>query len=134
MNQHFIVGRLAQQPELKTGASGKNYCSFTVACQTGFPDKETGKKATSFFNCIIFGKQAETLCTYGFSGNQIAVRGEGQIDQYDDKEGKKQRAYKLVVSDFELLEKGGKSEKPATKQAEPEIPQMSEIRDPFSED
>lgn len=138
MNHHFITGRLATQPELKTSAAGKVYASFSVACQTGFPDKETGKKKTSFFNCMIFGKPAENLCTYGFKGNLIAVRGEGQIDEYE-KDGQKRREYKIMLSDYELLELGNRQDKPSTaKPAQVQqpasdvgVPSADGIFDPF---
>ena len=91
LNAYVGIGRLTKDPELKTGNSGKSYSNFSIACNTGFGDK----KETSFFNCVIFGKQAETLCQYFKKGHRVGIRGELKQETWNDRDGNKRSAVKI---------------------------------------
>ena len=54
LNSIAIQGRLVHTPEAKVTKSGKDVCTFSIAC-----DRQSGgQKETDFFNCTAFGNTA----------------------------------------------------------------------------
>lgn len=54
LNSIAIQGRLVHTPEAKVTKSGKDVCTFRIAC-----DRQSGgQKETDFFNCTAFGNTA----------------------------------------------------------------------------
>ena len=73
MNKIIIKGRLTRDPELKTGASGTEFCKFTVAVdRRAVKDKE---KVTDFFDCTAFGNTGAAIAKYITKGREILVEG-----------------------------------------------------------
>ena len=107
MNKVVLTGRLTKTPELRSTSKGIEVCEFTIA--TNRPVVRDGKRETDFINCIVWEKQAETLCKYQQKGNIIAVFGELRTDSYE-KDGKKQYKSYVLVSNIEFLE--SKKEEP----------------------
>ena len=99
MNSINILGNVGKEPELKVFGE-TTVCSFTVAVTRRFK-----RDVTDWFDCVVFGKQAETINQYVKKGDKIAVSGEIQFEQYNDKEGNRRTATKLIVSNFDLIGK-----------------------------
>lgn len=70
MNQIIIHGRLVRDPELKTAASGNEFCKFTVAV-----DRRRKEDPTDFFDCTAFGKTGVFVSKYFAKGREILIRG-----------------------------------------------------------
>ena len=75
--------------------------NFTLAVDNGYG--ETQK--TDFFNCVAFGKTAETISKYVGKGTLILVEGRLEIDKWTDKNyGVTKERPKIVVNNFKFLE------------------------------
>lgn len=98
-NTIIVLGRLGQEAERKQTQSG-SLLKFSVGDSVGYGDK----KSTNWWNCTIFGKQAEgSLVDYLTKGAQVQVTGEVSFREYEGK------TYNdLKVSRIELV--GGKSD------------------------
>ena len=98
MNNHTIHGRLTRDPELtpRANSDSSDRVNFTVAVDRRYGDE------TDFFDCVCFGKRAEVIHKYFKKGQEIVVSGEGQIHQYEGKDGIKRRSYSIMVSDFDF--------------------------------
>lgn len=101
MNKVTLVGRLGQDPELKTSNSGNSFAKFSIATNDGFGDN----KKTNWHNCTAFGKAAEIISQYIKKGNEIAVSGSIDYNSHEDK-----TYTSILVSDFTFL--GNKVESP----------------------
>ena len=99
LNSIIVLGRLGQEAERKQTQSG-SLLKFSVGDSVGYGDK----KSTNWWNCTIFGKQAEgSLVDYLTKGAKVQVTGEVSFREYEGK------TYNdLKVSRIELV--GGKSE------------------------
>lgn len=108
MNNVILLGRLTKDVDLRYATSKPDLAiaAFCVAVNRKPIGNET---KTDFFNCTAFGKTAENISKFFSKGNRILVRGEVNIDEYDDKDGHKQRATKIVVSDFDFIESKSES-------------------------
>lgn len=108
MNRTIITGRLGKEPELKTGASGKEYCQFSVAVDRR-QAKEGEEKKTDWFRCVAFGKTAAFIDKYFKKGDGIEIQGRMENDPYKDKDTDKLRdSWQLMVEVVEFP-KGNRS-------------------------
>lgn len=127
MNSINILGRLTKQPELKTSQSGKYYSNFSIAVNTGWGDN----KETSFFNCMSFGKTAETVVQYFSKGHRILIDGSLKQDSWSDKDGNKRTSVSIIVNRVDFIEQKDKVEKVKEEFQGEELP----LKDnPFSDD
>ena len=99
MNTINLVGRLVQDPELKTTQSGKSVCSFTLAV-----NRPRVKDTTDFINCVAWNQSAEYLTNYGRKGSLVAVNGVLTSRKYDDKDGNHRTAFEVVCDLVSLCE------------------------------
>ena len=97
MNVISLMGRLTRDPEVKFGQSGKAYCRFSIAVNRPF-----SKDEADFINCVSFGKTAELIGEYFRKGQQIALVGRLQMNQYESN-GEKRTSYDVVVDSFDFI-------------------------------
>ena len=106
LNIAVIMGRLTADPELKTTNSGISVCSFTVAVERNYSNG--GERQTDFINCVAWRQTAEFISKYFSKGSMIAINGNIQQRQYNDKDGNKRYAFEIVVGNANFC--GSKSE------------------------
>lgn len=99
-NKVIMVGRTTRTPEVKMTAGLTKVANFTLAVDNGYGET----KRTDFFNCVAFGKTAETIATYVKKGDLILVEGRLEIDKWEDREGVNREKAKIVVGSFKFLE------------------------------
>lgn len=98
LNSAVIMGRLTANPELKTTENGVNVLRFTVAVERAIKDKN-GNKQTDFINVVAWRQTAEFVARYFKKGDMIAVKGQIQTRQYDDRNGNKRTAVEIVTGE-----------------------------------
>lgn len=85
LNKAFIIGNLTRDPELKAIPSGIKVCSFSVATNRVWKDKNGAKQeAADYHNVVVFGRQAETVAQYMKKGSQVMIEGRMQTRSWDD--------------------------------------------------
>ena len=92
----FIIGHLTRDPENKHLPSGKEVCNFGIAVDDGFGDKEHA----SFFDCVAWGRTAETVGKYTHKGSLVAVEGSPRQERWE-KDGANRS--KVVFTAFRVL-------------------------------
>lgn len=95
LNHITIMGRIGSEIELRKTGSGVSVASFTVACDRDF--KNGGEKETDWIECVAWRNTADFISKYFAKGRMIIVSGRLQIRNWEDKEGKKRKAYEIVV-------------------------------------
>ena len=107
MNQNkvFLIGRITKDPEVKSLSSGTLIANFVVATNHIFKDKSGEKKETAqFHNCAAFSRLAEIIKQYVVKGQEVAV--EGRIDyQQWEKDGEKKYRTQIIVEAFQMGQK-----------------------------
>ena len=112
MNKIVITGRATANLELKQTASATSVAEFSVATKRAFKNAN-GEYDSDFFNCVAFGKSAETISRYVKKGDMIGIEGRLQTRSYTNKEGRKINVIEIIVENFEFLQTK-KQEEPAT--------------------
>lgn len=120
MNHVALIGRWAQDVELRYTQNGKEVASGNLAISDGYGDK----KHTSYIPVVIWGKLAENVAQHcGAKGRQIAI--EGRLSQRSfEKDGQKRYVLEVVAENAEFLG-GGQREERQEKPADP-------FADPFA--
>jgi single-strand DNA-binding protein len=95
MNIAIVDGRFVRDPELKTGASGKEFCKFTIASDRK-KDKD-GNKVSDFIDCTAFGQTGAFIAKYYHKGDGIQLVGRFESDKYTDKNGQNRTNWGLSV-------------------------------------
>jgi single-strand DNA-binding protein len=117
INNVVIVGRLVEDPELKTTANGKSVCNFNIAYNTGWGDF----KKSNFIRCTAWQAAADIIIKYYKKGDKIAVSGTLEQNRWETQDGQKKSIHQIIVRDMESCGKSSKNkgtEAPNNKESE----------------
>lgn len=103
MNKVCLVGRLTKDPEMRTTQGGVVACTFTVAVDRPFKDKN-GNKQADFLPCVAWRNSAEFIGKYFTKGQRIGVEGSIQTRTYNAQDGSKRYVTEIVVDHAEFVE------------------------------
>lgn len=108
LNKAIIIGNLTREPEIKALPSGIQVCSFSVATNRVWKDKNGAKQeSVDFHNIVVFGRQAETAGQYLKKGQSVLVEGRIQTRSWDDKDGQKKYRTEIVADRVQFGPKAG---------------------------
>lgn len=129
LNKVFIIGNLTRDPELKALPSGTKVCSFSVATNRVFKDKEGVRQdATEFHNVSAFGRTGELVAQYMKKGSQVYLEGRLQTRSWEGKDGEKKYRTEIIADTVQFGNRpGGAGSSSAqsakgTAEASPEAP------------
>lgn len=100
LNKVILIGNLTRDPELKSLPSGMKVCSFSLATNRVWKDKNGQKQESAdYHNVVVFGRQAETVAQYMKKGSSMLVEGRMQTRSWDDKNSGEKKYRTEVVAD-----------------------------------
>ncbi len=107
LNKAFIIGNLTRDPEMRALPSGVKVCSFGVATNRVYKDKD-GKKQESveYHNITAFAKLGELAGQYLKKGQQVLVEGRIQTRSWETNGEKKSRT-EIVADSIQFGAKAG---------------------------
>lgn len=106
INRVIIIGRLTRDPELKSSNNGQYFCRFRIASNRNIYNRQTNENRdeVGFFDCIAFGKPAETIHKYLQKGRRICIEGNLRWSSWEGADGKKQSKVEIGVDAFQFLD------------------------------
>lgn len=102
MNKVILVGRLAQDPEVRYTQGGKAVASFNLAVNR-FGGGSAQKESADFIPIVAWEKLAEICGNNLTKGSRILVEGRLQIRSYETQDGQKRRVSEVVAQSIEFL-------------------------------
>ena len=100
LNKAILIGNLTRDPELRSLPSGVKVCSFSIATNRVWKDKNGARQeSTDYHNVVVFGRQAETVAQYMKKGSSILVEGRMQTRSWDDKTSGEKKYRTEVIAD-----------------------------------
>lgn len=101
----ILIGNLTRDPEVKYLANGTAVAEVGLATNRRWKtDSGEEKEDVCFFNCTIWGKQAEAAGKYLKKGKSVYFEGHHKLDQWEDKQtGAKRSALKIIVERMQFL-------------------------------
>jgi single-strand DNA-binding protein len=123
MNVVVMSGRLTSDPEMKTLESGRSVVRFRIATNRVYSSKNGRQEQSSFFDCELWGRQAESFNKYMKKGRQTMIRGYLKQDSWTDQaSGSKRSKTIIVVDDFSFVSDGQSNKTKASVSTEEETP------------
>ncbi len=109
LNKAIVIGNLTRDPELRSLPTGIKVCSFSVATNRVWKDKNGARQESAdYHNVVVFGRQAETVAQYMKKGSSILVEGRMQTRSWDDKtSGEKKYRTEIIADRTQFGPKGG---------------------------
>ncbi len=92
MNDIKLLGRIAQDPELKQSAAGRTYTWFTVAVP-----RKNDRDQADFIRCVAFDKLATAIHEHCKKGRQVLTHGRLQVSSSLDDDTKRVRYHHTVI-------------------------------------
>jgi len=96
--------------ELKYTPNGNQaVANFGIACNRRYKTQQgEDREEVTFVDCEAWGRTAEVMKEYLSKGRPVFLEGRLKLDQWEDKEGKKQSKLRVVVENFQFIDsKGG---------------------------
>lgn len=101
LNRAQIIGNLTRDPEVRTIPSGQIVCSFAVATNRRWKDKDGNQKEdTQFHEVSAWGKLGELAQQMLQKGKRVFVEGRLQTSSWDGTDGVKRQKTEIVAENF----------------------------------
>ena len=130
LNRAQIIGNLTRDPELRQTATGQSVCSFGVATNRVYTDREGQKQEqVEYHNIVAWARLAEICNQYLGKGRKVFVEGRLQTREWEGQDGVKRRSTEIVADTMIMLDRapagGGVAPTPqaAAPPVQPAVPQ-----------
>lgn len=102
MNLVALKGRLTREVEERKTPSGMTVSKFSIAINKRKKTASGGyEDEAMFFDCVAFGKTAESLGRFFVKGDRILIQGELSQSRWDDKDsGAKRSRVEVLVNQW----------------------------------
>ena len=115
LNQIILMGRLTQDPILRTTQAGISVSSFRIAVDRDYVIRG-GERQTDFIDCVAWRQSGEFVNRYFHKGSMIVVTGRLQSRKWEDQSGNARISWEVQVSDVHFGE--GKKGMSASEQSD----------------
>ncbi len=104
INKVILIGRLGQNPEVRSTPSGSSVANFSIATSEAWNDKSGQKQErTEWHRIVVWGKQAELCQQYLSKGRQVYIEGKLQTRQWQDKDGQTKYTTEVHAQSIQFL-------------------------------
>src|ERR687885_2727836 len=104
LNRVILIGRVANDPELKYTPSGVAVSTFRVAVNRPFTNAQ-GEREADFIDVVAWRQAAEFAANYLGKGRLVAVDGRLQIRSYQAQDGTRRRVAEVVIDNLKALDR-----------------------------
>lgn len=104
LNKVILVGRLVNNPELRSTPGGQNVCSFRLATNRIWTDRKTGQKKekTEYHNIVLWRRLAEIAHQFLSKGGLVLIEGRLQTRSWQDSSGTRRFRTEIVGRRMQL--------------------------------
>jgi single-strand DNA-binding protein len=127
LNKAMLIGRLGQDPETRYTKSGAAVCSFTLATNDYWKDKQGNRQErTEWHNIVTWSGLAEFAQNYLKKGRLIYVEGRLQTRDWTDNQNVRHFKTEIVANTVQLLDRQSDDQRAA--EAPPRARQQPQAR------
>lgn len=118
INSVVLVGRLANDPELRYTPTGTAVTTFRLAVDRG-RKSESGEDQTDWLNIVCFQKTAELVSQWLDKGALVGIEGRIQSRSWEGQDGKRNYAVEIVANNVRFLESKQEAERRRAAKGQP---------------
>ena len=108
LNKVMLIGNLTRAPEVRTTPNGQTVCSFGLATNRRYVDKQGNKQdQAEFHNLVAWGKLAEICGQYLVKGKKIYAEGRLQTRKWQAQDGTEKQRTEIVLDVMQMLDRAG---------------------------
>lgn len=106
LNKVQIIGRLGQDPEMRTLSSGDATVTLSVATSQRWKDKQSGeqREKTEWHRIVLFGRPAEIANQYLRKGSLAYFEGSLETRKWTDQQGVERYTTEIKAQSLQLLD------------------------------
>lgn len=106
INKVTILGRLGNDPEIRTIPNGDTVAHFSVATSEAWADKITGerKESTEWHRIVFFRRQAEVVGQYLRKGSLVYIEGKIKTRKWQDQNGQERYTTEIIGNELQMLD------------------------------
>ncbi len=103
INTVTLIGRLGNDPELRTSESGTSVVNFNLANHEFRQVNGERQTITHWFKCVAFGSLAQLCSEFMHKGARVGIQGNLRQNSWETKEGDKRLTTEIHLRDVEFL-------------------------------
>ena len=104
LNVAILIGRLTKDVETKN-VNGTTCGRFSIANNDSYVSKAGEKKENaSFFDVIVWGKQAENCVKYIKKGSMVAIEGRLNQNRWTDNNNQSRSKIEIIANSIQFLD------------------------------
>lgn len=105
LNRATILGRLGQDPEVRTTPQGSTVCNLSVATSESYKDKnDQWAEITDWHRVTLWDRLADTASKYLKKGSKVYIEGKIRTRTWEDKDGNKRYMTEIIGNQLLLLD------------------------------
>lgn len=116
LNKVLLIGRLGNDPEIRTTQDGRSVVSFSLATSDTWRDKNTNerKERTEWHRVVIFNEGlSKVVEQYVKKGSRVYLEGQLQTRKWQDQSGQEKYTTEIVLQNYSgnltILDSSGES-------------------------
>lgn len=109
LNKVFLIGNLTSDPELRTTPSGQSVCSFRIATNRIWNDRQSGQQQqkTEYHNIVAWRRLAEIVSQFLRKGSLVLIEGRLETKDWQDQAGNRRFRTEIIAERMQLGPKSG---------------------------
>ena len=112
LNKVMLIGRITQDPEVRTTPSGTAVANFSIATNLTWVDKQGQKQdKAEFHNIVAWRRLAEICGQYLRKGSKIYLEGRLETRSWEDQSGVRKYRTEVIADNMIMLDR--KSDSPS---------------------
>jgi len=103
LNKVLLIGRLGNDPEIRTTQDGRSVVSFSLATSDTWRDKSTNerKERTEWHRVVIFNEGLSKIVEqYVKKGSRVYLEGQLQTRKWQDQSGQERYTTEIVLQNY----------------------------------
>jgi len=103
LNKVLLIGRLGNDPEIRTTQDGRSVVSFSIATSDTWRDKNTNerKERTEWHRIVIFNEGlSKVVEQYVKKGSRVYLEGQLQTRKWQDQSGQERYTTEIVLQNY----------------------------------
>jgi len=103
LNKVLLIGRLGNDPEIRTTQDGRSVVSFSLATSDTWRDKNTNerKERTEWHRVVIFNEGLSKIVEqYVKKGSRVYLEGQLQTRKWQDQSGQERYTTEIVLQNY----------------------------------
>lgn len=106
LNMVAQIGRLTRDAEMKFTSGGMAILSFSIAVNKRKKVGDQWQDDAQYFDCVCFGKGAESIEEWMKKGKQVGITGELKQDRWEQ-DGQNRSKVSIIANNVQLLSSPG---------------------------